>query len=502
MVERSGWPTTTRARCRAIDPRTRAVVQTIPAGTTPSGIAIGAGAVWVTNNYGQSVSRIDPRVNRVVQTIPVSNAPVGLAVGYGSVWVANSSDGTLSRIDAVTGAVTGTISLGGAGATDVAVGGGAVWVSDEAGDRVLRVDPQAEQVMATINVGSGPTAIGFAFGSVWVANSLDGTVSRIDPATDAVEATIEVGNGAGAIALGLGSVGVANQYAGTVSRIEPGTDMVARTIATGDLPQGLALAGDLVWVGSQATGSSHRGGTLTVLVQYWVTSLDPVFSDGIPGLDLTNDGLTAYRRVGGSGSMQLVPDLAVSLPSPTDGGTTYTFRLRRGIRYSNGELVIPEDFRLALQRDLTFGPDPATVRLRTSWTAPPVPPIPSIATCHGVWSSMTPRTRSPFTSSRPTPSSWPGSRLRTQRRCRARRTTTSAFTRSPPLDPTSSRALPPRPRASSCATRTSTSGRTRRVPTATRTGSCSVASPAARPRSPMWRPAPPTTNMTACLRRV
>ena len=74
---------------------------------------------------------------------------------------------------------------------------------------------------------------------------------------------------------------------------------------------------------------------------------------------MTYDGLTAYQRVGGSGSVQVVPDLAVSLPAPTDGGTTYTFQLRRGIRYSNGELVRPEDFRRALERDLILGPSPS-----------------------------------------------------------------------------------------------------------------------------------------------
>jgi YVTN family beta-propeller protein len=195
-------------------------------GTTPSGIAVGAGGVWVTNNYSRSVLRIDPAVNRVVQTIPVGNAPDGVAVGYGSVWVANSSDGTLTPFDAITGDVIRTITLGGAGATDVTVGGGAVWVSDEAGDRVTRVDPQADQVTATIDVGSGPTAISFGFGSVWVTNSLDGTISRIDPGTDAVDGTIEVGNGGGGIAIARSAVWVASQYASTVSRIDPATDAV------------------------------------------------------------------------------------------------------------------------------------------------------------------------------------------------------------------------------------------------------------------------------------
>ena len=342
-----------------IDVATRARVQTIEAGTTPAGLAVGAGSVWVTNHYGGTLSRIDPAVDRVVQTIAVGNAPVGVAVGDGSVWVANSSDGTLSRLDEVTGAVSDTVPLGGS-PTGVAAGGAAVWVSEEPDGRVLRVDPRSGQVTASINVGTGPTAIAAGSGSIWVANSLDGTVSRIDPTTNQVTATITVGDGAGAIAIGRGSVWVANQYAGTVSRIDPATDTVARTITVGNRPEGLTMAGGLLWVGSRAAPTGHRGGTLTVLTTFWADTVDPVLTQTAQGaLQLTNDGLTAYQRVGGSGSVQVVPDLAVSLPAPTDDGTTYTFQLRRGIRYSNGELVRPEDFRRALERELTLGPNGA-----------------------------------------------------------------------------------------------------------------------------------------------
>ena len=45
-----------------------------------------------------------------------------------------------------------------------------------------------------------------------------------------------------------------------------------------------------------------------------------------------------------------MPDLSTSVPSPTDGGKTYTFELRSGIRYSNGEGVTPADFRRAIER--------------------------------------------------------------------------------------------------------------------------------------------------------
>ena len=68
------------------------------------------------------------------------------------------------------------------------------------------------------------------------------------------------------------------------------------------------------------------------------------------------DGLTAFRRSGGAAGLTLVPDLAKTLPRPADGGTTYTFTLRRGIRYSNGNLVRASDFRRGIQRELIIGP--------------------------------------------------------------------------------------------------------------------------------------------------
>ena len=46
------------------------------------------------------------------------------------------------------------------------------------------------------------------------------------------------------------------------------------------------------------------------------------------------------------------------LPRPADGGKTYTFTLRRGIRYSNGTPVRASDFRRGIQRQLSFGDVP------------------------------------------------------------------------------------------------------------------------------------------------
>ena len=67
-------------------------------------------------------------------------------------------------------------------------------------------------------------------------------------------------------------------------------------------------------------------------------------------LSLAYDGLVAYRRVPGAGGSTIVPDLATSVPEPTDGGRTYTFQLRSGLRFSDGAPVRPEDFRASIER--------------------------------------------------------------------------------------------------------------------------------------------------------
>jgi peptide/nickel transport system substrate-binding protein len=107
-------------------------------------------------------------------------------------------------------------------------------------------------------------------------------------------------------------------------------------------------------VGVAAAGAAHRGGTLTLLKQDpEFDSLDPATLSSLTPtqlLGLTNDGLVTLIHTGGAAGMQVVPDLAVSLTAPTDGGTTYTFKLRPGIRYSTGRAVEPRDFRYALER--------------------------------------------------------------------------------------------------------------------------------------------------------
>lgn len=48
----------------------------------------------------------------------------------------------------------------------------------------------------------------------------------------------------------------------------------------------------------------------------------------------------------------VVPDLAESLGAPADGGRTWTYRLRRGVRYETGEEVVAGDIKRGVERAL------------------------------------------------------------------------------------------------------------------------------------------------------
>jgi YVTN family beta-propeller protein len=336
-----------------IDAGTHQLRQTIAVGNGPSGVAYGAGQIWVANSLDGTVSRVDPVTNAVAgEPIRVGNNPAAVAYGDGSVWVTNVDDRSVSRIDPASGKVT-TIAVGAAG-RGIAVGDGAAWISDSPQNRLVRLDTATNEVTQTIGVGSGPSAVALTPGSVWVANTLDGTVSQVDAATNKVRATIPVGASPGALVTGAGAVWVANEAGRTLVRIDPRTHDVVSTVRTGARPTGLTLAGPL-WVAAQASTDVHRGGHLTVESQANSPppeKLDPAsnYDYGWSLLGITNDGLVGFPRVGGSDGNQLVPDLATSLPTPTNGGKTYSFSLRRGIHFSTGAVLGPSDVLASVER--------------------------------------------------------------------------------------------------------------------------------------------------------
>jgi peptide/nickel transport system substrate-binding protein len=329
-------------------------VQVIPVDGDPTAIAVGAGFVWVACSGTRSVDRIDPELNRRTQRIPVGNGPSGIAIGSGAVWVTNRLDDTVTKIDSKTGTILRHLNAG-PSPSDIAYGLGALWVANESASTVTRLDPRTGGLQE-FNVGNGPEAVAIGNGSVWVANNLDGTVSRIDPNSNIVTSRT-VGPGPSSVLASDGAIWVADSYGGRIVRIDPASMDVVRTIAVGSGPQSLAALGGRIWLSARETATVHRGGTLRLFELNAPDSLDA--AGGYGGdwrvSSVSGDGLVGFKRVGGVDGGTLVPDLAASRPVPTNEGRTYTFQLRRGIRYSNGEPLRASDIRRALERTFRFG---------------------------------------------------------------------------------------------------------------------------------------------------
>jgi len=101
------------------------------------------------------------------------------------------------------------------------------------------------------------------------------------------------------------------------------------------------------------------GGVLRFARTSGFDSLDPgntYYAFAWNFLRLFGRTLVAFAPAAGQAGQQLVPDLAESLGASSDGGSTWTYRLRRGVRFDDGTEVTAEDVRYAIERS-NFRPE-------------------------------------------------------------------------------------------------------------------------------------------------
>jgi hypothetical protein len=210
-----------------VDEATGRIVRTISTpGTFPdgcrSGIAAGAGAVWVTHGC-RGVYRIDPRSGRVTASLRVPDAGDAIAVAAGLVWV-TSYNGDLLRIQPRTGQIIGKPIPVGFGDWTLVPAAGALWVTSYGGGvpggAVSRVDVATGAVERFGNFDVEAAGAG----SLWTPQ-----VQRIDPATGSIIASLVL-PGAAQVAFWRGSAWVLTlQRSLAVLRIDPATNQVTGT---------------------------------------------------------------------------------------------------------------------------------------------------------------------------------------------------------------------------------------------------------------------------------
>ncbi|WP_143118589.1 ABC transporter substrate-binding protein [Actinomadura madurae] len=110
--------------------------------------------------------------------------------------------------------------------------------------------------------------------------------------------------------------------------------------------------------------SDKKGGTLKLGDSDDFDSPDPgntyyAFSQNIARQ--YGRALTTFKPAAGQESNEVVPDLATDLGQSSDGGKTWTYKLRTGVKYADGTTVTSKDVKYAVERsnytkELQLGP--------------------------------------------------------------------------------------------------------------------------------------------------
>src|SRR5262245_62623679 len=98
---------------------------------------------------------------------------------------------------------------------------------------------------------------------------------------------------------------------------------------------------------------AHKGGTMRLLAVGAGGTIDPHVNYTLQYWQLYQsiyDGLVTFKHADGVDGFTIVPDLAEELPPPADDGKSYTFKIRKGIKFSNGNELTVKDVVASLQR--------------------------------------------------------------------------------------------------------------------------------------------------------
>ncbi|TDD24017.1 ABC transporter substrate-binding protein [Nonomuraea diastatica] len=132
----------------------------------------------------------------------------------------------------------------------------------------------------------------------------------------------------------------------------------ADNTAVGSTPVSSPVKGFGAAVASVANPSTKKGGTLNVAFSSLLDSTDPgnmYMPDSLNLVRLYGRSLTMFKPAPGGAGAQIVPDLAESPGVPSDGGKTWTYKLRQGVKYQDGTAITARDVKYAVLRSMDSG---------------------------------------------------------------------------------------------------------------------------------------------------
>jgi ABC-type oligopeptide transport system substrate-binding subunit len=363
------------------------------------GITFSGRSAWVVIGPDQSVVRVDVATRKVTGVIKLPWRPGGIASGGGSVWVLEDAGQGIMRIDAGTGKVAGRFKVsgdpGGANAGGAAYGDGSLWLARNSD--VVRVEPRTGHVLQRFPAAS--RFLVFADGAVWAATA-GGRVWKIDPVENRIAARTKLHGFLSDLAVGGGFVWASILPDDVVFKLSKDDLGVQGVPATGPDPERISFGGGHLWIANTASRTVSLLDQISGARQQLVAAAGPttaLYHDGlvwaaatpaprplptIAGQELRVStptdtavqpdplhfglgsqqfvyaicaNLLNYPDLAGPEGTRLLPEIAAAMPAVSRDGRTYTFRIRRGFRFSppSNEAVTAKTFRHTMERALS-----------------------------------------------------------------------------------------------------------------------------------------------------
>jgi serine/threonine-protein kinase len=349
-------------RLARVDPRTRRILGSVHLPFRPGArLATGEGVLWVTEDEGPRVVGVEPRRAKIVRrfTVPGTNTG-GIVYGGRSLWVAQGDN--VARVDPRSGRVLTRVRNPGqpGGTVWLAYGDGALWSAR--GDGVVRkIDPVAGRILWTAHIDGWLSDIVVGDGAVWLPKVPEGIVYRLSEDDLTVLAPLAGGADPERAVLAGRALWLANGSARTLTRLDLDSG-VRRTIRLSAEPSLVAFRKGVLWTGAKPSPRPLPPVAGPELRLTGGLNPDPVFDGSVAddqALYARCVHLVAYPDLPGAAGTRLRPEVAVAMPAVSLGGRRYTFRIRRGFRFSppSNQPVTAETFRSSAERALSPGGD-------------------------------------------------------------------------------------------------------------------------------------------------
>lgn len=258
----------------------------IPVPGQPAGVAVAPalGAVFVVSPEDKTLRRFSAD-GALEASLTLDGGPIGVAVGAGAVFVSDWYNARIWVIDAEAMTIRAELATGAAPAgLAVSPDGALLAAADRDADQLSLFSLPDLAPVARPPVGERPFAVAFGpDGLLYAADVGSNTLSIVDPARHARIAALETGARPYGIAFAQGRIFVTNQYADSVSVFERESRAALGVIEAGEYPEG-----------AQATFDGRR-----VLVANWFSNtlsvIDAETLETVREIDV-GDGPRAFGR--------------------------------------------------------------------------------------------------------------------------------------------------------------------------------------------------------------